>query len=59
MKKKKGLSVEEKKERMLKQFLTTLDVYNYKEIEKFSIKAGISILISISNSKGHSRFVIG
>ena len=48
MKKRKGLSLEEKRERMLSVFKKTLEVYNFKEIEKFSIKAGIGVLTSFS-----------
>lgn len=41
MKKRKGLSVEEKRDRMLQIFHSKLEVFNFKEIEKFSVKAGI------------------
>ena len=40
--KKKGLSFKEKQDRMLKHFTTTKEVFNIKEVEKFSTKAGIT-----------------
>lgn len=40
--KKKGLSMKEKQDRMLKHFKVTKEVFNIKEIEKFSTKAGIT-----------------
>lgn len=56
MKKKKGLSVDEKRDIMLKIFHKRLEVFNFKEIEKFSIKAGISQVIRFSYYKRDLRF---
>ena len=42
MAKKKGLSMDEKKKRMATIFAKTMQVYHYKEVEAFSLKAGIS-----------------
>ena len=59
MKKKKGMSYDEKKEKMLNIFHKTLSVYNYKEFEKFCVKIGMRILKSISDSKrnpGNTNF---
>ena len=56
MKKKKGLSADEKRDIMLKIFHERLEVFNFKEIEKFSVKAGISNLTRLSNNKRGFRF---
>jgi hypothetical protein len=42
MAKKKGLSMEEKKARMLDQFKKKKEPFHYTEVEQFSLKAGIS-----------------
>lgn len=52
MGKKKGLSLDEKQVKMLDVFLNTKEIYNYKEIEKFSLKAGIGKFKSILINKG-------
>jgi hypothetical protein len=41
--KKKGVSLKEKQDRMLNHFKTTKEVFNLKEVEKFSVKAGITL----------------
>ena len=41
MKRRKGLSGDEKREKMLAIFHEKLDVFNLKEVEKWSVKAGI------------------
>ena len=43
------MSQDEKREKMLRVFHDKLEVFNIKEIEKFSIKAGISILSSAAD----------
>ena len=57
MKKKKGLSADEKGDIMLKIFHNRLEVFNFKEIEKFSVKAGISFLIRFSDNKRNTRLI--
>ena len=58
-KKKKGMSFEEKRDKIVDIFQSTLGVYNYKEIEKFSVKAGIRWLKSLSSSKGGAGLIGG
>lgn len=51
VKKKKGMSMEEKANTMLSIFHETKDVLNYKEVEKLSIKKNICKLKSLSYNK--------
>lgn len=51
VKKKKGMSMDEKANVMLSIFHETKDVMNYKEIEKLSLKKNICNIISLSNHK--------
>ena len=46
-KRKKGMSMDEKASSMLEIFHETKDVYNYKEVEKLSLKKGIGELKSL------------
>jgi hypothetical protein len=57
VKKKKGMSMEEKANTMLSIFHETKDVLNYKEVEKLSIKKNICEIKSFSNDKRYPRFV--
>lgn len=45
MKKKRGMSLEEKRQMMMNIFKNNLSFFHYKEIEKFSIKNKISFMI--------------
>ncbi len=54
MKKRRGLSADEKREKMLRTFHDKLEVFNLKEIEKFSVKAGIGWLTSPPDSQGRA-----
>ena len=56
MKKKRGMSFDEKREKMLEIFHETLDVYNLKEVEKFCLKAGMRLLTSLPNNKRSIRY---
>ena len=40
----KGLTFDQKRQKMLSIFHASKDVYNYDQIQKFSLKAGIAIL---------------
>ncbi len=42
-KKAKGLTFDQKREKMLNIFHSTKDVYNFQQVQKFSMKAGISL----------------
>lgn len=57
MAKKRGMSMEEKATVMLSIFHDTRDVLNFKEVEKLSIKKGISCLISFPKYQRNTRFI--
>lgn len=54
VKRKKGMSMDEKANVMLSIFHETKDVLNYKEVEKMSVKKNICKINSISLHKGDS-----
>lgn len=56
MSKRKGVSLEEKRQRILHIYHESKDVFNIKEIEKLASKAGVGVFTSVvSRSWPHAR----
>ena len=54
-KRRKGVSLEEKRERILRIYHESKDVFNLKEVEKLGAKAGVGTSRSASKKKRNKR----